>query len=133
MAMIAKGSFEVTMHAEPPYDAADGVTLARASFDKRFAGPLDATSTVQMLAARTPVDDSAGYVALERIQGTLEGRRGAFVVVHTGIMNRGARSLTIAVVPDSGTGELRGIAGTMSVEIVEGRHSYELEYSLASG
>jgi hypothetical protein len=129
--MIAKGSFEVAMQAEPPYDAVDGVTLGRASFEKRFSGALEATSTVQMLAARTPMDDSAGYVAIERIQGVLDGRRGTFVVLQTGIMNRGSRSLTITVVPDSGTAELRGIAGRMTIEIVEGKHFYELDYTLA--
>ena len=130
--MIAKGSFEVTMHAEPPYDAVDGVTLGRAAFDKRFSGPLEGTGSVQMAATRTPVAGSAGYVAVERIQATLEGRRGTFVVLHTGLMNRGTPSLTIQIVPDSGTGELRGIAGTMTIEIAEGKHFYELDYTFAA-
>ena len=127
--MIAKGSFEVTMHAEPPYDAIDGVTLGRASFDKRFSGPLEGTGSVQMLAARTPVAGSAGYVAVERIQGALEGRRGTFVVLHTGLMNRGTSSLIVQIVPDSGTGDLRGIAGKMAIEIMDGKHFYELDYT----
>ncbi len=128
--MIAKGSFEVTMHAEPPYDTADGITLARASFDKRFSGPLDASSKVHMLAARTPVETSAAYVALERITGTLDGRKGSFVVVHVGTMARGGRSLRIDIVPDSGTGELAGIAGRMNIELTEGKHLYEIDYTL---
>ncbi len=128
--MIAKGTFEVTMSAEPPYDAVDGVTLARVRFDKRFAGPLDATSSVQMLGARTPVEGSAGYVALERVTGALDGKRGSFVLQHTGVMTRGARSLSVIVVPDSGTGELRGLAGRMDIQIVDGKHYYEMEFEL---
>jgi hypothetical protein len=131
--MIAKGSFEVTPRFEPPYDDSDGVALSRASFDKRFSGPLDAASTVQMLAARTPATGSGGYVALERITGTLDGRSGAFVVVHLGLMTRGAPSLRIDIVPDSGTGALAGIAGTMHIDIVDGRHFYTVDYTLPGG
>jgi len=120
------------MQAEPPYDVEASVSLGRASFDKRFAGPLDATSKVQMLAARTPIDNSAGYVALERIVGTVEGKRGSFVVLHTGLMTRGERTLSIVVVPDSGTGELAGIAGKMDIQIVDGQHHYTLDYTLTS-
>jgi hypothetical protein len=129
---MVKGSFEVTMSAEPPYDTVDGVALARASFDKKFSGPLDATSKVHMLAARTKIEGSAAYVAIERVSGALEGRRGTFVLQHTGVMNRGAQSLTVTVVPDSGTGELEGLSGRMSIQIVEGKHLYELDYALAS-
>ncbi|MGA9520483.1 MAG: DUF3224 domain-containing protein [Myxococcaceae bacterium] len=125
-----KGTFEISMKSEPPYDTVDGVSLGRACFDKRLSGPLQATSVVQMLAARTPVENSAGYVAVERIVGTLEGRSGSFVVVHTGLMNRGEQSLTITIVPDSGTGELAGISGRMNIQIVERQHHYELEYAL---
>ena len=123
-----KGPFEVTMKAEPPYDVSDGVALSRASFDKRFSGSLEATSVVQMLSARTPVPSSAGYVAIERVVGSLDGRRGSFVLQHSGVMNRGAESLSITVVPDSATGELTGLRGRMQIRIVEGRHSYEFEY-----
>lgn len=128
-AMIAKGTFSVKMSGEPPYDEVDGVSLSRASFDKEFAGPLTARSQVQMLAARTPVDDSAGYVAVERIVGTLESKEGSFVVLHLGLMTRGADQLTVVVVPDSGTGALAGIAGTMTIDIVDGQHHYTLDYS----
>jgi len=131
--MIVKGTFEVTMKAEPPYETVEQVALGRASFDKRFSGPLTATGAVQMLAARGPVPSSAGYVALERISGTLEGKAGTFALVHLGLSDRGAQSLTIAIVPDSGTGELRGIRGRMSIEIVEGRHHYSLDYTLEHG
>jgi len=129
--MHVKGSFEIQMQAEPPYDSLDGVTLGRARFDKQFSGPLSATSQVQMLASRTRVENSAGYVAIERIAGTLDGKRGSFVVLHTGLMTRGERSLTITIVPDSGTGELGGISGRMDIQIVNGQHFYELDYELS--
>ncbi|MGC4093120.1 MAG: DUF3224 domain-containing protein [Polyangiaceae bacterium] len=127
--MKANGKFEVKMNAEPPYDVADGVALGRASFDKRFTGPLEATSQVQMLSARTPVDGSGVYVALERIVGTLEGKAGSFVVHHTGLMKRGERSLSIHVVPDSGTGELKGLSGHIDIQIVDGQHYYDFDYA----
>ncbi len=130
--MNIKGTFEVKMSAEPPFDTADGVTLGRASFDKQFFGPLTATSKVQMLAARTPIADSAGYVAIERITGAIDGKNGSFVAVHMGLADRGKRTLKIHVVPDSGTGELVGMSGTMSIEITDGKHIYELDYTLPS-
>lgn len=128
--MLAKGSFDVEMHRDPPFDTADGIALSRASLDKRFTGALHGTSSGQMLSALTPTQGSAAYVAIERIDGALDGKRGTFVAAHLGVMNRGAPSLTIHIVPDSGTGELRGIAGKMTIQIVEGRHLYEIEYSL---
>ncbi len=128
--MTARGTFEITMSAEPPYDEVEGVPLARATFDKRFSGPLEATSKVHMLSARTPVEGSAGYVAIERVTGALEGKSGTFVLQHTGVMNRGARSLTVAVVPDSGTGELKGLSGRMDIQIEGGKHFYVFEYVL---
>ncbi|HEX3595972.1 MAG TPA: DUF3224 domain-containing protein [Polyangiaceae bacterium] len=130
--MIAKGSFEVTVHEEPPFDTLDGVSLGRAAVDKRFNGPLDGTSKVHMLSTRTSRPDSAGYVAIERITASLDGRRGSFVVLHNGVMNRGQMSLTLTIVPDSGTGDLKEIAGTMSIQIVERQHYYELDYTLGS-
>jgi hypothetical protein len=131
--MIARGTFEITMQAEPPFDTVEGVSLGRASFTKRFAGALEGTSQVHMLASRTTVENSAGYVAIERIVGTLEGRNGSFVVLHRGLMNRGAASLEITVVSDSGTGALAGISGKMDIQRVEGQHRYELDYELAGG
>ena len=128
--MIVKGTFDLTMQGEPPFETIHGVTLGRATFDKRFSGPLDGTSKVHMLAARTSVDGSAGYVAVERVAALLSGRRGTFVVVHTGLMNRGAPSLSLQIVPDSGTGELAGIAGKMDIQIVAGQHHYELDFTL---
>lgn len=126
-----EGSFEIKATMEPPYDEADGVSLGRMKFDKTFKGPLTATSTVQFLAARTPIENSAGYVALERIVGSVEGKRGSFVVMHMGVMNRGVDSLEIKIVPDSGTGELKCISGTMHIRVeAGGAHFYELNHAL---
>jgi hypothetical protein len=133
MGTRAKGRFEVTLKPEPPHDTVEGVALARVHVSKRFHGELEATSTVEMLSAGTPIKGSAGYVAIERVVGTLQGRAGSFVLVHTGIMNRGTPSLQISVVPDSGTGALRGISGRMGIEIVDGQHSYDFEYAIDAG
>jgi hypothetical protein len=100
------------------------------ALDKRYHGDLDATGLGQMLATRTPVEGSAGYVALERVSGTLGGRRGAFNLQHSGTMTRGAPTLSITVVPDSGSEELTGLAGTLKITIVDGKHSYDFEYTL---
>lgn len=131
--MIASGTFQITMTPEPPIDVVDGVSIGRVLFEKRFTGGLTAESRVHMTAARTPVADSAGYVAVERIVGTLDGRRGSFVVVHTGLMSRGQQSLRIEVVPDTATGELAGLSGTMTITIVERQHHYRMEYELPTG
>jgi hypothetical protein len=128
--MNVRGTFEITMHAEPPHDDVEGTRFARMRGDKRFSGPLEATSSVDMTAVRTPVDGSAVYVAVEAVRGALEGKRGSFVLAHLGIMTRGAPSLTVVIVPDSGTGELVGLEGTMKIEIVGGQHHYELDYRL---
>jgi hypothetical protein len=128
--MIAKGTFDVTLHPEPPYDDAGGIALGRVHIDKKFtSGPLDATSTVEMLGARTKVPTSAGYVAIERISGSLEGKRGTFVMQHSGSMHGGAMSLSVTIVPDSGTNELEGIRGSMKIDIEDKQHFYELDYS----
>lgn len=121
MDLHATGTFEVTATPEP---AAPDVLFARLRIAKRFAGDLDATGVVEMMSAMTPVKGSAAYVALERVDGTLAGRRGSFLLHHTGVMDRGRPSLAIAVVPDSGTGALAGLTGTMSIEIANGVHRY---------
>jgi Protein of unknown function (DUF3224) len=128
----ATGSFEVTMSSPPPYDSADGVDLGRTTGHKQFHGGLEATSEVEMLGARTAVKGSAAYVAIERVVGSLAGRHGSFVLQHSGTMTRGALQSTIAVVPDSGTGELKGIAGTMTIEVVEGKHLFTFDYRLGT-
>jgi hypothetical protein len=124
------GTFDVTMHAEPPYFEADGVSLARATFDKTFHGPLAAKGSVQFLSVRAGAN--AAYVALERIEGTLEGRRGSFVATHKAQASSTGKSLSIEIVPGTGTAELLGIEGTIDIEIVEGKHLYTLAFTLPS-
>ncbi len=119
------------MKAEPPYDSRDGVSLGRVQFDKKFTGPLTAASTVQMTAVRTAVETSAGYVAIERLEGTLGGKRGSFVLQHNGVSRKGVQSLSVTVVPDSGTGELKGLSGSMRISDHNGKHEYEFDYDFA--
>jgi hypothetical protein len=127
----AQGPFDLQMTAEPPFDVVEGVALARTRFDKRFHGPLDATSTVQMLSARTQDPKTAAYVAIERVVGILEGQQGSFVLLHLGLSTPEKRSLLCTIGPGSGTGELKGISGEMKIEIREGgAHFYELTYTL---
>ena len=126
-----RGEFEVKRTGEPPYETVDGVVLGRNHFDKVFHGPLTATGTVEMISCGTPVKGSAGYVAMERITGTLDGRAGSFVAQHSATMERGTPSLSITVVPDSGTGELVGLSGRIAIEITEGKHFYTFDYAIA--
>jgi len=130
MAKHATGTFEVKLKPQAPDDHADGATLGRMTIDKQFHGDLEATGKGQMLTAGTDVKGSAGYVAIERLSGTLHGRNGSFVLQHSGTMTRGTPQLTITVVPDSGTGQLVGLAGNMEIKIAEGKHSYEFEYTV---
>ena len=126
----AAGTFDVKLQPlkqEPPAEEAG---LARLALDKQFHGDLTATSKGEMMAVRTAVKDSAGYVAIERVTGTLAGRSGSFVLQHTGTAARGALQLTVTVVPDSGTDGLTGISGSMTIVVAEGKHSYAFEYSL---
>jgi hypothetical protein len=126
----ASGSFEVKISPQVDEHVGDP-TVGRMALDKQFHGDLEATSKGQMLAAMTEVAGSAGYVALERVNGTLAGLRGTFALQHSGTMNRGAAQLSIMVVPDSGTVELVGLAGGMTINIDEdGKHSYDFEYTL---
>ncbi|HEX3865299.1 MAG TPA: DUF3224 domain-containing protein, partial [Gemmatimonadaceae bacterium] len=111
-------------------DGLAGSLLGRRSIDKQFRGDLDATSAGEMLSAGTPVQGSAGYVAIEHVTGTLGGRSGSFTLQHNATMTRGEPRLRIDVIPDSGTDELAGLTGTMSIVIAGGQHSYEFEYSL---
>ena len=129
-AMHASGTFAVKLIPQPPEDKADGSTLGRMSIDKQFHGDLEGASKGQMLSAMTDVKGSAGYVAIERVTGKLNGRSGSFVLQHSGSAIRGATQLSVTVVPDSGTGQLVGLAGTMTITIADGKHSYDLEYTL---
>jgi len=110
----------------------DTAPLGRMSLDKTFHGDLEGSSRGEMLTAMTRVEGSAGYVAIERVSATLHGRTGTFVLQHSGTMTRGAPQLSITVVPDSATGELTGLAGAMSIGRADGKHSYELTYTLDS-
>ena len=130
MTTIAKGSFTVDMSPQGDSDTRDGVSLGRLSLRKRFEGDLEATGDGQMLTATTPAKGSAGYVAIERVTGTLSGRSGAFALQHTGTMDHGAQQLSISVVPDSGTGGLAGLSGALHIRIADGQHFYEFEYTL---
>jgi hypothetical protein len=125
----SRGTFDVRVVPQAPDDAAGG-PFSRLFLDKQFHGDLDGTSKGQMLAAGTAVDGSAGYVALELVSGTLNGRRGSFVLQHTGTMTKGVPTMIVTVVPDSGTDQLTGLAGKMTIIIAGGRHSYEFEYTL---
>lgn len=131
MTQHASGTFNVKLEPEANDNPPAGTALGRLALDKQFHGDLEATSIGTMLSARTPVADSAGYVVIERVTGTLQGRRGSFVLQHNGTMNRGMPKLAIQVVPDSGTDELAGIAGEMTINIVDGNHFYEFDYSIA--
>jgi hypothetical protein len=126
----ASGTFDVQLKPQIDDENVGDPTVGRLSLDKQFHGDLEATSKGQMLAVSTDVNNSAGYVAMERVNGTLHGRSGTFALQHNGIMTRGAPQLTITVVPDSGTGELTGLAGSMTIEITERNHFYEFEYAL---
>ncbi len=128
----ARGTFEIKLNPLTPYNMAEGALLGRMSIDKLFHGELEASSQGEMLSAGTTVQGSAGYVAIERVTGTLAGRRGSFVLQHTGLMARGAPSLTVTVVPDSGTEEFAGLTGTMAIIIEKGKHMYELAYELGA-
>lgn len=127
----ASGPFDVKLTPQPAQDGTGGPTLGRFTLSKKFHGDLEATSEGQMLTAGTEVEGSAGYVAIERVTGTLNGRRGSFALQHTGVMNRGAPELEVTVVPDSGTDELTGLTGSMTIEIApDGKHSYGFDYTL---
>jgi hypothetical protein len=126
MSTRAAGTFDVTLTPQPPAAGA----LGRIVIGKQFHGALAAASAGEMLSALTDVKGSAGYVALERVTGSLDGKVGSFVLQHSGTMTRGAPQLTITVVPDSGTGELSGLTGSMAIAITEGRHDYDFTYSL---
>ena len=129
-AVQARGTFDVKLIPQTPDDKGEGSTLGRMSIHKELHGDLEGISTGEMLTAGTTVTGSAGYVAIERVSGTLNGRRGTFVLQHSGRMTRGAPQLTITVVPDSGAGQLVGLAGTMAITIADGKHSYAFDYTL---
>ena len=151
----ARGTFEVKLNPQPPEENVGDSTIGRMSIDKQFHGDLEATSKGQMLMTGAKVQGSAGYVAIERVTGTLHGagwycapaipqyvaiervtgtlhgKSGAFALQHSGTMTRGAPQLSVTVIPDSGAGELAGLAGKMEIKIEDGKHSYELQYAIS--
>ena len=133
LTQYAKGSFEVDLRPQTPNEHEQAAGMGRMTIDKRFEGDLVATSKGEMLAAMTPVEGSAGYVAIERVSGVLHGRAGSFALQHTGLMNRGQPSLIITVVPDSGTDALAGLSGTMTIDTSNGGHAYTFDYVIRVG
>ena len=125
-----RGTFDVTLTPQASEAGADAGVPGRFTLDKQFHGDLEGRSQGQMLAVRSAVAGSAGYVAMERVTGVLGGRRGTFALQHSGTMTRGAPALSVTVVPDSGTEELTGLSGTMTIVVAGGKHTYEFEYSL---
>jgi len=130
MKQCANGVFEVTVTPQGEPDTAPGATLGRMAIDKQFQGDLAGVGKGEMLTAITDVAGSAVYVAIERVTGTLQGRQGSFTFQHSGNSYRGTQQLAITVVPDSGEGELTGLTGDFTLNIVDGKHFYTFEYSL---
>jgi hypothetical protein len=133
MTQRASGPFDVKLTPLAPEAGMEGTDIGRMVFDKKFHGDLQATSQGQMLSIRNMTLGSGGYVAMERVTGTLHGRAGTFALQHSGTMTRGEPHLDLTVVPDSGTGELTGLTGAMKIIIADGKHSYEFDYTLPSG
>jgi hypothetical protein len=128
--MTARGTFDVKVTPQPQDDSAGG-PFGRLFLDKQFHGDLNATSQGTMMAAGTGVEGSGAYVAFELVTGTLDGKKGSFILQHKGTMRKGLYDLSVTVVPDSGTDELVGLAGEMKIIIEGGKHNYELDYTLA--
>ncbi len=129
--MIATGEFNVDLRPLESFaKGSEGISLGRLSIDKTFTGDLVASSQGEMLSAMTNVKGSAGYVAIEQVNGTLHGKHGTFVLQHFGVVSGGANRLVLEVVPDSGTGELAKLAGEMSITIEDGKHLYAFDYRL---
>ncbi len=128
----ATGTFEVKIIPQAP-DTDQDASLGRMLISKQIHGDIEGTSQGQMLTAGTAVKGSAGYVAIEKITGKLNGRSGSFMLQHTGTMTQGTPHLVISVVPDSGTDQLVGITGTMNIDKADGKHSYQFDYSLPEG
>ena len=126
----ASGSFEVSVKPLANGEVSADPMLGRFLLTKKFSGDLDASARGHMLSAGTPVKGSAGYVAIDQVTGSLDGRKGSFVLQHSGSMKRGSPTLSVMVVPDSGTGELTGLSGTLNINIVEGKHFYDFLYTI---
>lgn len=132
MTQHATGTFDVKNSPLPPEEATGGPAIGRFALDKQFHGDLEAVSKGQMLAGGDPSTGTAGYVAMEYVTGTLNGRTGSFAMQHIGTMSGGKFDLNVMVVPGSGKGDLAGISGAMKIIIASGKHSYEFDYTLPS-
>ena len=132
MTTVAKGTFEVKLVPLTVEFKELAETLGRMSIDKKFNGDLEGASKGEMLSAMGTVKGSAGYVAIEKVIGTLNGKSGTFCLQHSGTMSRGEPSLTVTVIPDSGTGDLTGLTGKLAIKIENKQHFYELEYTLSA-
>ena len=131
MATHASGTFEVKIVPQSAEEKAGDPSIGRMSVDKHYHGDIEGSGLGQMLTGMAAdVKDSGAYVAIERVRGTLHGRKGSFALHHRGIMTRGAQELVITVIPDTGTGELTGITGTMTIDIKDGNHFYGFDYKL---
>ncbi|MEM9260157.1 MAG: DUF3224 domain-containing protein [Bacteroidota bacterium] len=130
--MKISGKFSVSMKPLAAYaSATEGASLGRMSLDKEYEGDLSGSSQGEMLTGMSPVAGSAGYVAIEKVSGTLMGKQGTFVLQHFGIMRGPEESrLILEVIPDSGTGELTGLSGTMDIRNEEGQHYYDFDFVL---
>jgi hypothetical protein len=124
----ARGTFDVDLR--PVHAEEVEFRFAHLHGSKTFHGDLEGTSVVEMLSEQSAVEGSAGYVALEQVAATLDGRKGTFVLQHFGLVNRGESELRVSVVPDSGTAGLRGLSGELGIDVVDGRHDYTFDYSL---
>lgn len=129
--MEVSGNFEVVMRPLEYSQKGNGVVqMGRMSLDKTYHGDLSATGKGEMLSARSSVKGSAGYVAMEVVSGTLMGKQGSFVLQHSGTMSGNGFKLTVEVVPDTATEELTGLTGKMAIEQIDGKHQYQLEFTL---
>jgi len=130
MTRHAEGTFDVKTTPLAADDAVAGTPLGRYSLVKQYHGGLEATAKGEMLSAGDPKSGNAGYVAIEHVTGTLNGHTGSFALQHIGTMENGSYKLSVTVVPGSGTGQLTGLAGTLTILIDNGKHSYTFEYTL---
>jgi hypothetical protein len=126
----ATGAFDVKISPLTLSEQSADPKLGRMSIEKQYHGELEATAKGEMLTAESELNDSGVYVAVERVTGTLHGKKGSFAMHHTGVMNRGKPELKISVVPDSGKDDLQGLTGTMNIRIESGKHFYDFDYSL---
>jgi len=129
--MQASGTFDVKVIPQAPDDNSQEAGISRLLLDKQFHGDLEANSKGQMLASGSPAEGSGGYVAMEKVSGTLNGRKGSFMLQHNGTMKGGVAEMIVTVVPGSGAEQLVGLEGKMKIIIADGKHSYEFEYALA--